>query len=386
MKIAVIGAGAAGTAIANVLIKEQAVKSVSVIDRNGNLLDELEDRAESPKLRVHRVGLEKELSILSLIKGYNCVISALPYYQNYKMAQLALKAGIHYIDLGGDDKTLKEQYQLDEKARERNIFIVPGAGFAPGMVNILGLHAFESMESVDSLHLQAAALPKNPVPPLNFHLSFSPMGLVNEYLNEVTIIENGSLLRRNALDGYTTLSMTSRPELGELEAFYTSGAALVLAEHLNGKVHDFSFKSLRYSGHRNIMKAMFDLGFDSEQIIDIQASVTYKDLLVRQLRKNLPQSIEDLVIANVEATGTRNGKKIKLTYELNLDYNEDMGISAMMTCTALSAVQIAMAIGSRIPDVPGGVYVPELIVNKDEYIEFLQRNGISLNITETEVS
>ena len=80
------------------------------------------------------------------------------------------------------------------------------------------------------------------------------------------------------------------------------------------------------------------------------------------------------------------GKKIKLTYELNLDYNEDMGISAMMTCTALSAVQIAMAIGSRIPDVPGGVYVPELIVNKDEYIEFLQRNGISLNITETEVS
>ena len=26
----------------------------------------------------------------------------------------------------------------------------------------------------------------------------------------------------------------------------------------------------------NIMKAMFDLGFDSEQIIDIQASVTYK--------------------------------------------------------------------------------------------------------------
>ena len=254
------------------------------------------------------------------------------------------------------------------------------------MVNILGLHAFESMDSVDSLHLQAAALPKNPVPPLNFHLSFSPMGLVNEYLNEVTIIENGSLLRRNALDGYTTLSMTSRPELGELEAFYTSGAALVLAEHLNGKVHDFSFKSLRYSGHRNIMKAMFDLGFDSEQIIDIQASVTYKDLLVRQLRKNLPQSIEDLVIANVEATGTRKGKKIKLTYELNLDYNEDMGISAMMTCTALSAVQIAMAIGSRIPDVPGGVYVPELIVNKDEYIEFLQRNGISLNITETEVS
>ena len=59
MKIAVIGAGAAGTAIANVLIKEQAVKSVSVIDRNGNLLDELEDRAESPKLRVHRVGAGK---------------------------------------------------------------------------------------------------------------------------------------------------------------------------------------------------------------------------------------------------------------------------------------------------------------------------------------
>jgi lysine 6-dehydrogenase len=385
MKIAVIGAGAAGTAITNLLIKEPTVKFVTVIDRNGHQLDELESRAESPKLRVHRVSMEKELSILSLIKGYSCVISALPYNQNYKMAGLAVKAGVNYVDLGGDDKTLREQFKFDSLAKERNIFVIPGAGFAPGMVNILGMYAFEAFDSVSSMHMRAAGLPVNPQPPLNFHLSFSPVGLVNEYLNEVSVIEDGMLKQKSALEGYERFTFESRPELKELEAFYTSGIAMILAEHLQGKVENFSFKSLRYPGHRDIIKAFFDLGFDSEQIIDIQTSVTYKDLLIRQLKKFLPVSNEDTVLASVTITGKIDKKEVKKTYELNLAQNEFNETSAMMACTALSAVQTAIFASQPKTDVVGGVYVPELLINKKAYIEFMCEHGMELSITDEAV-
>lgn len=382
MKISVIGAGAAGTAITNLLIKEKAVKSVTVIDRNGHQLDELEERAKSPKLRVHRVALEKELSILSLIKGYNCVISALPYHKNYKMASLAIRAGINYVDLGGDNLTLRKQFELHSAARERNIFVIPSAGFAPGMVNILAMYGYDTFDSVKHVSMRAGGLPLNPKPPLNFHLSFSPVGLVNEYLNDVSVIENGKLLQRKALDGYETLTLESRPELGKLEAFYTSGIAMALAEHLQDKVDSLSFKSLRYPGHRDIMKAFFELGFDSEQIIDIQSSQTYRDLLVRQLQKHLPKNIEDIVLAQVILTGVKDGKNIERTYELNLVRNELHETSAMMACTALSAVQTALFAGSPKIETIGGVYVPELIVNREAYIEYMQEHGIELIITE----
>lgn len=382
MKIAVIGAGAAGTAITNLLINEPSVKSIIVIDKNGHQLDELEERAESPKLRVHRVSMDKELSILSLIKGYNCVISALPYTQNYKMAALTVKAGINYVDLGGDDKTLQEQFTLNEAARERNIYVVPGAGFAPGLVNILGMYAFESFDEVTSMHMYAAALPMKPKPPLNFHLSFSPVGLVNEYLNKVSVIENGELKQKNALDGYERFTFESRPELKELEAFYTSGIALMLAQHLKGKVDEFSFKSLRYPGHRDIIKAFFELGFDSEQIIDIQSSLTYKDLLIRQLSKFLPHSTEDTVLANVTITGKIGDKTVRKNYELNLAHNALRETSAMMACTAMSAVKTALFAGQAKTDTIGGAYVPELLVDNKAYIDFMCKHGMELNVTE----
>lgn len=382
MKIAVIGAGTAGTAITNLLIKEPSVKSVTVIDRNGHQLDELEMRAKSPKLRVHRVSLEKELSVLSLIKGYYCVISALPYHQNYKVALLAIKAGINYVDLGGDDKTLKQQFGLQDAARERNIYVIPGAGFAPGMVNILAMHGYEAFDSVKQIQMRAAGLPIHPKPPLNFHLSFSPVGLVNEYLNEVSVIENGKLEQRIALDGYETLTLDSRPELGKLEAFYTSGIAMVLAEHLEGKVDSLSFKSLRYAGHRDIIKSFFELGFDSDQIIDIQTSVTYRDLFVRQLEKFLPHSNEDVVLAQIIVTGSLDGKQIERTYELNLVRNEFHETSAMMACTALSAVQTAIFAGSPNANKVGGVYVPELIVDQHAYINYMREHGIEIAISD----
>ena len=274
MKIAVLGAGAAGTAITRFLSQEKKVTAIRVLDRNGNALDELESSVNSSKIRVHRVAIDKEMSVTAILKGAQCIISALPFKHNYRVAKIALKAGIPYVDLGGDDDITFKQLSLGEKAREANIFMVPNSGFAPGLVNILAMHGFESFDSVDSIIIRAAGLPKDPIPPLNYHLSFSPVGLVNEYLNKVTVIENGELVEMDALDGYETCKLKSHPDLGPLEAFYTSGSATFIAKELEGKIKTLDFKTLRYLGHRNIIKAFFDLGFNSSQIIDIRTSLT----------------------------------------------------------------------------------------------------------------
>lgn len=382
MKIAVLGAGAAGTAITRFLVNEKIVTSVNVIDRNGNALDTLDTQLNSNKIRVHRVGMEKELAVYGLIKTSDCVISALPYKQNYKVASLAIKAGKPYVDLGGDDDTLERQLSLHEKAREINVNLIPNAGFAPGLVNILAMHGYNSLDKVDSIIIRAAALPKYPKPPLNYHLSFSPVGLINEYLHKVALIEDGEYQEFEALDGYELCKLKSRPELGELEAFYTSGSSTALARHLVGKVNTFNFKTLRYVGHRNIIKSFFDLGFNSNQIIDIRTSLTYRNLLIRQLRKFLPQSNEDIAVAKIICKGVRDGMEVTREYEVNLESGAEEEISAMMKCTAISAVVTALLLAEGKIESVGGVFVPELAVPGDEFIKRMQEHGIDITITE----
>lgn len=384
MKIAVLGAGAAGTAITRFLSQEKKITSIRVLDRNGNALDELESSVESSKIRVHRVSIDKEMSVSALLNGVDCIISALPFKHNYKIASIALKAGIPYVDLGGDDDITMKQLRLNDQAREANIFMIPNSGFAPGLVNILAMHGFESFDSVDSIIIRAAALPKDPVPPLNYHLSFSPVGLVNEYLNKVTVIEHGKIIEMNALDGYETCKLKSHPDLGPLEAFYTSGSATFIAKELEGKVNTFDFKTLRFEGHRNIIKAFFELGFNSSQIIDIRTSITYRELFIRQLKKYLPHSKNDIAVAKINLRGVRNGKKTLREYEVYLESDVNADISAMMTVTSQSAVTTAMLIAENRLTGVGGVFTPEMALPKDEYINRMREQGVNIEITDLE--
>jgi lysine 6-dehydrogenase len=385
MKIAVLGAGAAGAAITRFLIQENSVTSVRVIDRNGNALDDLESSIKSNKIRVHRVGIEKEMAVAGLLTGCDCIISALPFKHNYKVASLALKSGIPYVDLGGDDSTTDRQFNLDVRAREAGINIIPNAGFAPGLVNILAMHGYESFDTVDSIVIRAAGLPKNPIPPLNYHLSFSPVGLVNEYMNTVSVIENGDLIEVDALDGYETCKLKSHPDLGPLEAFYTSGSSTFIARELVGKVNTFDFKTLRFVGHRDIIKSFFDLGFNSSQIIDIRSSLTYRELFIRQLKRKLPQTKEDIAVAKIIIKGIRDGKTLVREYEVYLESDENPAISAMMTVTSQSAVTTAMLLAEDKINKPGGVFTPELALPKEEYIERMISHGVNISITENEI-
>ncbi|MCH8523093.1 MAG: hypothetical protein LAT52_00930, partial [Balneolales bacterium] len=56
--------------------------------------------------------------------------------------------------------------------------------------------------------------------------------------------------------------------------------------------------------------------------------------------------------------------------------------SAMMACTAMSAVKTALFAGQAKTDTIGGAYVPELLVDKKAYIDFMCEHGMELNVTE----
>jgi len=244
------------------------------------------------------------------------------------------------------------------------------------------MHGFEDFDKVDSIRIRAAGLPVNPVPPLNYQLGFSPVGLIEEYIEQPLIIQDGVATYVSALDGYELLSFRARPDLGEFESFYVSSRITTLARDLEGKVGYLDYKTVRYKGHCDIFKSLFQLGFDSKQIIDIRASLTYRDLLIRQIARKLPSGGKDFVIAKVLVEGTRNGQSILRDYELFHESNEH-GLSAIMAATAIPVVTMAEFITEGKLPGKGGVYTPETIVPKTDFLERLIEKGLDLKVVET---
>lgn len=385
MKIAILGAGTVGAALTKLFCANPKTEAVVVLDSNGVALEELEEAVGSQILKTYKISIEKEAHIIALLKGFDCLISALPSKFNVRLTQLALRMGINFIDLGGKEGTFEAQRELHQEAELADLWVIPNCGIAPGMLNILAMHGFRDFEAVDSIRIRSAGLPVDPIPPLNYQLGFSPVGLIEEYIEPALIVRDREAAYVDALDGYETLSFRARPDLGELEAFYVSSRITTLARELAGKVGSLDYKAVRYKGHRDIFKALFLLGFDSRQIIDIRASLTYRDLLIRQVSKNMPSGQKDFVVGKVLVDGWRDGRKLRRDYELFHEPDQHPGISAIMACTAIPVVCVAEFIADgRLPG-KGGVFAPEMIVPHTEFIQDLVDKGLEIKVNEWEL-
>src|SRR4051812_5041420 len=101
MKMLVLGAGLQGCACAYDLLQNPAVTQVTLADLHPERLPRfLADAGE--RLRPTRLDVTDEAAALSVMQGHDAVMSAIPYYFNGPMARLAVQAGAHFADLGGN--------------------------------------------------------------------------------------------------------------------------------------------------------------------------------------------------------------------------------------------------------------------------------------------
>lgn len=382
MNVAIVGGGKVGAALTSFLCSDHDVNRVLVCDKDSHALEHIEEEVQSPKLRTHRVGIEREMAFNAIIGKCDFLISALPSSYNLHLTELAVSLGIHYLDLGGSNKVFQQQMDLNKQARTKHVWVIPNSGLAPGLVNVIALHGFEDFDHVDRISIRSGGLPQYPKPPFYFQNSFSPETLVNEYLEKALIINSGKTEYVDPLEGYERFRFQSHPDLGEFESFYTSGQITSLAQHLENRVNELDFKSIRYPGHRDIFKALFNLGFGSTQIIDIKSSISYRDLLVRQLKRNLPEDQEDMVLMKVDITGAKDGVQTRRSYELIEYFDNSSNMSALMKCASLPSITIAKLIHQGQVPGSGGVQPPELLPIRQEILELLSEKGISLDIQE----
>jgi len=212
--------------------------------------------------------------------------------------------------------------RVRELAANANTAFIPQCGLAPGFVSIVAFDMAKRFEILDSVKLRVGALPQYPSNALNYNLTWSTDGVINEYCEPCEAIVNG--VRREvppleereefSLDGVT------------YEAFNTSGGLGTLCDTLEGKVRTLNYRTIRYPGHAAIMRALLN---------DLRLR-DRRDVLKNILEHAVPTTLQDVVIVFVTVSGRNNGQLVQETYA-NKIYSRDVD------GRTLSAIQITTA-------------------------------------------
>jgi lysine 6-dehydrogenase len=180
------------------------------------------------------------------------VISSLPYHQTEEIALWCIDNGFRYCDLGGRVDVSKEINEYAQKDAIKPVFT--DLGLAPGLVNILTEHGCRQIHRTPTdIKMMVGGLPKKKINhPINYATTWSIDGLINEYEDNCKILESGEVRTVKGMEGHEIIQTEN---LGILEAFYTSGGMSHTLDSMNSKgVINCCYKTLRYAGHRDIVK------------------------------------------------------------------------------------------------------------------------------------
>ena len=375
MRMLVLGAGLQGTACAFDLLNNPAVERVVLADVKVGplpafLVPFAGDRLVQKALDVRDAAAVREAFTLG-----DAVMSAIPYYFNYPLAGLAVEAGVHFADLGGNTEIVRQQQTLDAEAKAKGVSVVPDTGLAPGMVNVIAQHGIEQFETVERVQLFVGGLPQVPEPPLGYQIAYSIEGMVDYYTTPSLVVRNGAPTEVTALSELETVPFAE--PLGELEAFHTAGGLSTMVYRYAGKIPSMEYKTLRYPGHARIMESIRGLGLLDTTAVEVKGQqVVPRDVFVRVAGDKLRKGKPDLVALRVVVTGTSNGVRSTRAWEVVDYYDAARGITAMMRTTGytLSITGQLQAMKAIAP----GVHTPDECVPATRYCAMLAERGVEV--------
>src|SRR5215207_2988895 len=141
-------------------------------------------------LSIRALDVTDSAALDALLAGKFAVLSTVPFHLTAQVAEGAARVGVHYLDLTEDVASTR---RIKEVARGARTAFVPQCGLAPGFVSIVANDLVNRFDTVDTVRMRVGALPQFSSNALNYNLTWSPEGLINEYCEFCDAIIDGEL-------------------------------------------------------------------------------------------------------------------------------------------------------------------------------------------------
>jgi len=376
-KIVVLGGGMVGGFMARKLAGDGRFE-VLLCDRDEGALEAC--RSAAP-MEVCTADLSQAGEVSSCIAGSDLVVGAVPGSMGHATVRTVMESGIDMVDISFFPE---DPYGLDSLARELGRTAVVDCGVMPGLGGMLGASLASRLDRPLGLTILVGGLPLIRRQPMEYKAPFSPIDVIEEYTRPARFRRDGRTVVRPALSDPELVDL---PGVGTLEAFNTDGLRTLLR---NLEIPSMVERTLRYPGHIDKMRMLRQLGFFSQECVEVPGGcVRPLDLTASLLFREwkLERGEPEFTVMRVEVEGERGGRAVVERADLLDRTDQASGDSSMARTTGMPAVIVAglMAGGASLP---AGIIAPETLASDgklfDLILEGLSTAGVSLEFSTRE--
>ena len=385
MKAIVLGVGLQGKAVIHDLERSDLISRIYAADINLVDAKTYLERMRYAKTRVVKldVSREKDLAGKYSEMGVDVVICMLPIELALTAARAAMDASIPFVS---SNYTYQLQ-ELDALAKEKGIIILPEMGLDPGIDLVLGRLAVDELDQVHGLYSYGGGVPALECAndnPIRYKISWIFDRVLAVYTREARLVKDGRLhvIPGDEIFRPENVHEIEFPGIGKLEA-YPNGDAERYVEifGLDKELVEMGRFALRWPGHSKFWRKMVDLGLLDDTPISVGGTeISPRSFISQWLTPRLQYTDEqrDLALLRVEAWGIKEGRKVKVIYDL-VDYRDlSTGLFAMnRTVGFTSSIGALMILAGGIAG--AGVLSPVRHVPPHAFLKEVKARGMRVD-------
>lgn len=362
MKVAVLGAGRVGRAMALDLARDSEFE-ITVVDRTPEALDSLEG---VPNIATIEADLSDQNTVRNVMKDQDLGVGAVPGFLGFRTLQAILEAGRPAVDIAFFPE---DPFLLDGLAKAQGLVAIVDAGIAPGCSNLILGRMEEMMDETTRFECVVGGLPVVRHWPFQYKAPFSPVDVIEEYIRPARLRRAGKTVTVPALSEVETLDF---PEVGALEAFNTDGLRTLLR---TCKTPEMVEKTMRYPGHAEWMLGLRKSGFFDTTPLDLGGMMVSPMAVTAHLLQkawDFEEGEEDLTVMRVQVEGRKGGTYERHTYDLLDRYDTGSGTSSMARTTGYTCTAMVRMLARNLYGEPG-ITPPELVGRDPACFEFVMK-------------
>lgn len=376
MKYLIYGTGLQGRIVGLDILNHEKDAEIVYADESQENLELAKKISGEERAKYVLVSLDDEKTSLELMNEADVMIFCLPH-----VLDVTLKT-YEYLSKTKGKKAIISHYWMWEKHHEFHdaleaveTLVVPGLGIAPGFANICVGQLEQEFDQMEEAAIYVGGMPvERGVTPLDYMELFNLESMLDMYIYPSTIFEDGVKVEKPPLKVFDKLII---PGHGEVEVFWTDGLGS-LVNTMSGKgIKKLAECTLRWPGHVEKMKELYDLGFLSMEEIDVNGvKVRPKDvteMIFQKLWKKKP-GVRDMTYLKVVGKGKCDDSFIEKYYELKGYSDEETGITSMEVTTAYPISIAAIILGKDKKEMYG-VLEPENYFIGERFHEMVRELG-----------
>ena len=377
MRVAILGAGGTiAPAIVRDLAESDEAEGLLLLDIDESRAETVAEAHGGGKARPARVDAraepEAEESLVRAIEGSDVLVNSASYRVNLDAMAACLRAGCHYLDLGGLYWMTELQLELDRQFERDGLLALLGMGSAPGKTNLMARMAArellnpaapgrgaEEVAVIDSIHVAAAG--RDLDPPDGFSIPYALQTLLDELTMQPVVLRGG------------------RPQQVEPLA---DGGVVDFAEPIGPGDTIYTLHSeLRTFGESfGCREASFRLALKPELLATLRELTTASDVEIqRRTADAQPPSAKTVSVHVVDAS--RDGRAVRVRAVTEPMERWGLGGGVVSTATPAAAAVRMLARGAITER---GVLPPESCVDPDALFGELKPRGCRVEMQAVE--